>query len=101
MSKKSKAAPKHSPEQLAELARTFAPKALRYRHQSRIGIGGFFVCGVGGCYFMQFWPMAFVIGLVGMAVFGLFAMIRSDFLPACPAPVAVGGSPYTRKVLTG
>lgn len=85
MSKQSKTAPKHSPEQLAEFARTFAPKARRYRLYTRLGLGGFLVFLVGGMLLMRFWPMAFVIGFVGGAVFWLFTAIRSDFLPACPA----------------
>ena len=85
MSKQSKTAAKHSPEQLAEFARTFAPKARRYRLQTRIGVGGFLVCLIGGMLFMRFWPMAFVVGFVGGGAFWLFTAIRTDFLPACPA----------------
>jgi hypothetical protein len=85
MSKPAKAASAHSPEQLAEFARQFAPKARRYRLNTNLGLGGFLVCLVGGMLLMRFWPMAFVIGFVGGVAFWLFTAIRSDFLPACPA----------------
>lgn len=85
MSKPSKAAPAYSSEQMEEFARQFAPKARRYRLQSRMGIGGFLVCLVGGMIFAPAWPMAFLIGFVLGVGFWLFTAIRMDFLPACPA----------------
>lgn len=88
MSKKSKAAPKHSPEQLAEFARRFAPKARRYRQRMRTVATLALVGGVGPILFLKFstmWPWAFVIGWVLALLAILFGAIASDFLPACPA----------------
>ena len=88
MSKKSKAAPKHSPEQLAEFARQFAPKARRYRLRYKIGLTGALVGMVGPFFLLRFstvWPWAFIIGGVFGVLCLLFLAISTDFLPACPA----------------
>jgi hypothetical protein len=88
VSKKSKAAPRHSPEQLMEFTRTFAPKARRYRQRLRIVVTLALIGGVGPFLFIKFstvWPWAFLIGWVLAMLSLLFGAIASDFLPACPA----------------